>query len=80
MGDEDIDVELVGLDLGIVLGQAAKRSSQYGMVRMMPFDLVAEVTWRRAAPGGSKAYRITPLAPQAGEDRVLDAISSALPR
>jgi len=26
---------------------AAKRSSQYGMLWMIPFDLVADVTWRR---------------------------------
>ena len=36
------------LTSGILLAIAAKRSSQYGMLWMMPFDLVAEVTWRLA--------------------------------
>ena len=35
------------LTSGYSLAIAAKRSSQYGMLWMIPFDLVAEVTWRR---------------------------------
>ena len=44
MRAQDVDVELVGADVGIrACPSAAKRSSQYGMVKVMPFDLVADV-------------------------------------
>ena len=36
-------MELVGPDVGVDFPISAKRSSQYGMVKVMPFDLVADV-------------------------------------
>ena len=41
--DEDVDVVLVPLDVGKLFAISSTRSSQYGMVMAMPFDLVAEV-------------------------------------
>ena len=42
---------------GYCAAMAAKRSSQYGMVMVMPFDLVALVTWRRGrVMASSNAY------------------------
>ena len=46
VGGEDVDVVLGGLDVRILPAIAAKRSSQNGMLWMMPFDLVADVTCR----------------------------------
>ena len=44
MRAQDVDVELVGANVGITLCPSrAKRSSQYGIVKVMPFDLVADV-------------------------------------
>ena len=39
---------------------AAKRSSQYGMLWMMPFDLVADVTCRPAASGPARTRSASP--------------------
>ena len=60
---------------------AAKRSSQYGMLWMMPFDLVAEVTWRRGrVRASSNAKRITRSQPFRVKTDCWTASSSSVSR